>query len=204
MNYWIIATLALGLAGCASQPRRVELPPMQQQAAEAGQLAREAALHADATWSLSGRIAVTNGREGGSGRVEWQHSGDRYEVLLSAPVTRQSWQLTGDARQAQLAGLEGGVRTGADAGALLREATGWDIPVLALAEWVRGARASGLGDARIRYDAAGLPLHIEQGGWQIDYTWPAQASGLATLPTRIDARRGDARVKLIIDRWGQE
>lgn len=200
MKHWIVIGLSLALAACASQPRRSAAPPVAPAAAEAAQNQREAALRADSNWSFAGRIAVTNGRDGGSGRLEWRQQQARYEVSLSAPVTRQSWRLTGDAGSAQLEGLEGGTRTGSDAGALLREATGWEIPVVALADWVRGVRAAG--PAAIQYDDSGRPSRIEQGGWQIDYSWPAQAA-TPVLPSRIDARRGEARVKLIVDRWGE-
>ncbi|MFC0677238.1 lipoprotein insertase outer membrane protein LolB [Lysobacter korlensis] len=192
---------ALLLAACSSQPIRSELPPAEREAAEIAQLDREAVLRADPDWALEGRIAVSNGREGGSGRIDWRQSGSAYEVSLSAPVTRQSWRLSGDASQARLDGLEGGTRTGDDAGALLREATGWDIPVVALAEWVRGVRAQALGSAVVQYGANGLPMRIEQGGWVIEYVWPEGAAGKQALPTRLDARRGEARVKLVIDRW---
>lgn len=196
----LAVTLALALAACGTTPVRTG-PAVPEAAAEAAQQAREAALRAEAAWSLGGRIAVSNGRDGGSGRLEWRQMGERFEVALSAPVTRQSWRLSGDPAQARLEGLEGGPRTGPDAAALLRSATGWDIPVVALADWVRGARADALGPASIRYDAAGRPARIEQGGWTIDYAWPT--TSLEPLrPARVDARRGEARVRLVVDQWG--
>lgn len=200
MIRFLAVTLALALAACATTPVRTG-PAMPEAAAEAAQQAREAALRAEAAWSLGGRIAVSNGRDGGSGRLEWRQMGERFDVALSAPVTRQSWRLSGDPAQARLEGLEGGPRTGPDAAALLRSATGWDIPVVALADWVRGARADALGPASIRYDAAGRPARIEQGGWTIDYAWPT--TSLEPLrPARVDARRGEARVRLVVDQWG--
>lgn len=200
MIRFLAVTLALALAACATTPVRTG-PAVPEAAAEAAQQAREAALRAEAAWSLGGRIAVSNGRDGGSGRLEWRQMGERFEVALSAPVTRQSWRLSGDPAQARLEGLEGGPRTGPDAAALLRSATGWDIPVVALADWVRGARADALGPASIHYDHAGRPARIEQGGWTIDYAWPT--TSLEPLrPARVDARRGEARVRLVVDQWG--
>ncbi|MFD0739892.1 lipoprotein insertase outer membrane protein LolB [Lysobacter koreensis] len=202
----VAATVAL-LATCATtQPIRTSLPAAEVAAAQARQLAREAALRGEPDWSLAGRIAVSNGRNGGSGRIDWQQVGPRYEVSLSAPVTRQSWRLAGDAAGARLEGIDGGPREGADAGELLRAATGWDIPVAALAEWVRGVRADGLGPAVVSYGADGRLARLAQGGWEIDYRWPDAAAGAASadaqaLPARLDARRGDARVRLIVDAW---
>lgn len=199
------AALAVLLSACAGTAVRAPAPPQavaSEIEAEAVQTQRETALRTQVRWSLSGRIALSNGRNGGSGRIEWRQDGDRYEVALSAPVTRQSWRLSGDVTGARLDGVEGGPRNGPDAAALLREATGWDIPVAALSDWVRGLRAQGLGPARVGYAADGRPLRIEQGGWRIDYRWPAaDGKGGPTLPSRLDAVRGEAQVKLIVDEW---
>lgn len=203
-NVWLVApVLALLLASCATQSAR-PVPP-----ADAGsidlarqkQFERESVLRKQADWSLAGRVAISNGGKGGSGRIDWQQQGDAYTVSLSAPVTRQSWRLSGGSRGARLEGVEGGPREGADAGQLLRETTGWEIPVVALGDWVRGVSAQGLPQAAMRFDAAGRLIHMEQGGWAIDYRWPETASTTPALPQRVDAVKGEAKVKLIVDEW---
>ena len=76
--------------------------------------------------------------------------------------------------------------------------------MVALADWVRGARAPELATARIEYGTDGLPRRVEQDGWTIDYRWAADATTTEVgraLPSRIDASRGDARVKLLVDQW---
>ena len=127
----------------------------------------------------------------------------RYEVSLSAPITRQSWRLSGDGRWARLEGLEGGVREGADAEALLREATGWVIPVAALSAWVRGAAAPGLPEGAHGVRRARAPVaNSEQGGWTIDYSdWQPQPALGIELPHHLNASQGDAKVRLVIDAW---
>ena len=148
-------------------------------------------------WSLQGRVAISAGAQSGSARIEWQQPRfDRYEVTLSAPVTRQSWRLAVDDGHATLLGLEGGERSGPDASALLREATGWDIPVASLRYWLRGLPAEG--EVTTYWFGAGQQLvGLEQGGWRIDFTRDG-----AALPTRITATRGESRVRLVIDQWG--
>jgi len=202
----IAMLLPVVLAACAGRPVRTSLPPEQVAAAELAQVAREQRLRLQPDWSLVGRIAVSTDGNGGSGRIEWRQSGPRFEVALSAPVTRQSWRLTGDSADARLEGLEGGTRRGTDARQLLVEATGWDIPVVALTDWVRGLRSPDLDSALIVYGAYGRPAQITQGGWQVDYLWSGADAAGATevLPTRVDARQGGARVRLIVDQWGQD
>ncbi len=189
-----IVLLALA-AGCATtRPAGPVVPAAE---AQARQAAREQTLRADTRWGLAGRIAVSTGDQGGSGRIEWRQNGERFEVSLSAPVTRQGWRLTGGPDGARLDGLDGGPRTGPDAALLLREATRWDIPVASLAGWLRGLPAVD-GQARMAFAPDGRLSRLVEGGWTIDYTWPSAA---ADLPSRIDARRDGARVRLAVDQW---
>lgn len=193
---------ALALAGCTVAPVRAPLPPAQRAAAEARQQAREATLAAMPDWRLQGRIALSNAGRGGSGRLEWTQRGAAFEVALAAPITRQGWRLAGDPGGAVLEGLDGGPRRGPDASALLREATGWEIPVASLAQWVRGARAPGSG-AQLEFSADGRLARLGQDGWTLDYAdWRPQAGGIE-LPMKVTASRASARVRLVVDAWSQ-
>lgn len=197
-----LAATALALSACVSQPVRTPVP-VDAEAAR-GEDARRAALR---DWSLAGRVALSNGRQGGSGRIDWTQHGERYEVTLSAPVTRQSWRLDGDADGARLEGIEGGPRESTDVEGMLRHATGWDIPVRAMADWVRGIPATGAADGSpvVAYGPGNLPVSLEQDGWRIDYREWLEATGpLPALPRRIEARRGEAKVRLVVDAWQAE
>jgi len=204
---WMVVPLLAGaLAGCGSLATRQPAPstPVHSTIEPAVETARLAVLDTVPAWSFKGRVAISKGRNGGNGRIDWQQRGDAYQVSLAAPVTRQSWQLSGGAGQVvRLDGLEGGPRSGAEAGELLRQATGWDIPVAQLAAWVRGMRAAdAAAPTYLGYDAAGLPRVLEQGGWRIDYLdWYPQDAGRPALPRRIEAVNGDAKVRLIVDEW---
>ncbi len=212
-----MALAGLLLAGCgtlrpqASSPR--ELVVGTDASAVAAQQARILKLGLGSgqcdvpSWQMTGRVALSNGKDGGSGRIEWAQGERRSEVTLSAPVTRQSWTLVVDAAGARLAGVPNGPLVGVDATQLLRDATGWEIPVTALGCWLRGAGAdqARFGESRIAYGTHLLPLRIEQGGWTIDYAdWKPDATSGAMLPSRVNAQRGDSRVRLIVDRWNGE
>jgi outer membrane lipoprotein LolB len=193
------------VAGCAGQAVR-ESPLHAGTGSELqAQATRADVLAAHPRWSLQGRVALSNGREGGSGRIDWQQDGPRFVVSLSAPITRQSWRLSGDGSSARLEGLEGGPREDSDAERLLRGATGWVIPVAALSSWVRGTAAAGLPQAVLRFGSDGRLARIEQGGWTIDYTgWQLQPGPGVELPQRLVATRDDAKVRLVIDGWQQD
>jgi outer membrane lipoprotein LolB len=186
--------LILLLAACAPQ-RAMRAPDG---ALLAAQEAREARLAADDAWTLHGRLAVSDGSDGGSGQLRWEHTPRRTVFDLRAPVSRQTWRLTAEPDAVRIDGLEGGPRHGRDAEALLRDEIGWNLPLANLGPWVRGMR--GEGRARIEFDRDGLPALIEQAGWRIEYRGWHRGDGPA-LPSRVFASRGEQRVRLAIQRW---
>jgi outer membrane lipoprotein LolB len=212
------AALCLALAACqslppASAPAGVLVGDARVREAMGAQQARAAALGLEhgacdvPAWTMSGRVALSNGRDGGSGRIEWVQGEGRTQVTLSAPVTRQSWTLTAEAGSAVLEGVPDGPLRGVDAGHLLRESTGWEIPVAALGCWLRGAPADPalMGDASPVFGNDGHLLRIEQGGWLVDFAnWQADPASGVDLPTRINAQQVANRVRLVVDRWGNE
>lgn len=196
------ASVLLLLAGCASRGPAVQPAPTLDPAiaAEAAvrQAQREAWLSAHPAWGFQGRVAVSQAGKGGSGRLDWQQQAERYTAQLSAPVTRQSWRMSADGDGALLEGLAGGPRQGGDADTLLREATGWEIPVQTLAQWARGMTAG----SRAEYGADGQLLRMDQAGWRIVYTeWQPATANEPALPKRVEAERGQAKVRLIVDTW---
>ncbi|MGY3263985.1 lipoprotein insertase outer membrane protein LolB [Lysobacter sp. HA35] len=194
---WLTGLVALTLlAGCATS--QVTPTPVASDAATGRLEQCEHELATQTRWGLAGRIAISNARDAGSGRIEWRQDGQRFDIELTAPITHQGWRLHGEPGRATLDGLPGGPREGSDAESLLREATGWSIPVRSLPAWVRGMRADP-GSAVVQFGADGRLAHLAESGWTIDYTWPADAA--AARPSRIEARRDDARVRLVIDRW---
>ncbi|KRG67374.1 lipoprotein insertase outer membrane protein LolB [Pseudoxanthomonas dokdonensis] len=212
MKTWHVlpALVLLGLlAGCASRGPSVAgqaslTDPQALAAAQAGQATRSAWLRTHPQWSFQGRVAISQNGKGGNGRMDWQQDGDSYQVSLSAPITRQSWQLHVDPQGARLLGLEGGERSGPDAAALLQAATGWQVPVQALSDWARGMAAEGMA-GESRYNLQGQLQHLQQQGWQVDYAeWLAPQGDQPAMPRRIEAARGEAKVRLIIDQWSLE
>jgi outer membrane lipoprotein LolB len=195
--------LAMGLlAGCAATSVRTSSPAVDAARAQARQEQRQQQLEAVPDWALQGRIAVSVGDKGGSGRLDWQQHGQSYRIALSAPVTRQSWRLSGEPGGATLEGLEGGPQSAADAAALLYRATGWPIPVDAMARWVRGLPSDGGG--ALVFGADGRLQSMVADGWTVEYQeWLPASDGWPEMPRRLQASREGARVRLVVDGWEQ-
>lgn len=192
---WLISACAIALAGCAG-PR---VKPMASDAALLDrQSAREASLQATRQWTLKGRLGVSDGRDSGSGALEWTQRGDEFRFIVHAPVTGKTWTLAGRPGRALLEGLRETAVEGTDATKLLERELGWRVPVAQLTRWALGLRASGAAQMQFRTD--GLPAQIIQDGWTVDYL--DYDEGLhPPLPTRIFASRGDYKVRLAIRQW---
>ncbi|WP_334177640.1 lipoprotein insertase outer membrane protein LolB [Pseudoxanthomonas sp.] len=207
-GFLLAGLAALSMAGCATRGPATDSPvlsdPEALAAAQAGQATRAAWLASRPDWSFAGRVAVNANGKGGSGRIDWQQAGADYLVALSAPVTRQSWRLSGDLQTGagRLDGLEGGPREGRDADVLLREATGWDIPVASMAYWARGLADPATGTDGMDYDATGRLRTLAQHGWRVDYLdWFPAEGAQPPMPRRMEARREGATVKVAVDQW---
>jgi outer membrane lipoprotein LolB len=189
------AALLVCLLAAACAPVRVRETP----AAAAAQSAREADLAPRTQWTLTARIAVSNGADGGSGELVWQQKGERYTFTVQAPVTGRTWKLSGDAQRAVLEGVDPQPDVGADAERLLHERLGWDVPLADLDAWVRGLRAASA-RANVQYDERNLPAVIEQSGWKVEYRdWFTDRT--PPLPRKVFASRGTARVRMAIESW---
>ncbi len=191
----LLAGLALAalLAGCAPAVRIKGNPALlREQAAREQQLA-----HVD-SWTLEGRLGVSDGHHGGSGDLRWTQRGDDYEFVLRGPaISGANFRLTGGPGGALLEGLEGGPLRGRSAEALMRKALGWELPLDDLRAWVLGLRADG-SPARLSFGTDRLPALLQQDGWAVDYREWDQARQPA-LPKKVYAEKPPYKVRLSID-----
>lgn len=186
----LVASLAWVLAACAGAPRRDAAVWRPVDGVDPA---------AATAFRVAGRLAVSDGRDGGSAGFVWSQRGDRFEFELRQPVSQKTWRLTGDRRGAVLEGGDGGPRRAGSAEELLREVLGWHVPVEALRDWVRGLPHAG-GDAlrAVEHDDQGRLRRFAQDGWQVNYT--AWREGGA-WPERIRAQQPPYSVRLNIQDW---
>lgn len=161
--------------------------------------ARQAAVSSWQNWSLLGRLAVSDGKDGGTGRLEWRSDPASSELDFRGTFGRGSWRLSMDDDRAILELASGDMWQARDVGALVREHVGWEVPVDALSWWVRGLAAPGRVESR-SLDERGLLNLLSQRGWRIEFQRYGEFSGLS-LPTRLEARRDGRQVKLVVRDW---
>ncbi len=161
--------------------------------------AREAELRPVKHWTLTAHIAVSNGRDGGSGQLEWRQDGQSYSFVVRAPVTGRTWKLSGDAETAVLEGVDPQPDRGTNAYQLLRDRLGWDVPLRDLRAWILGMRAPAMA-SQVEFDAQGLPAVIRQDGWMVEYRdWYDDRN--PPLPRKLFASKGKSHVRVVIEDW---
>lgn len=187
-----LAVAAMLLAACAAPRVRPDAE------LEAAQHLREQRLEAVTRWSLKGKLALSGPGDSGSGSLTWQQDGADYRFTMQAPVTGKTWTLSGDDKRAVLSGLGSQPIEAEDASRLLERELGWKVPVIELANWVRGLRAPG--KAAIVFRPDGLPAELRQDGWFIEFK-EYDESREPPLPRRIFASDGEYKVRLAIHVW---
>jgi outer membrane lipoprotein LolB len=190
----LLAALAAVLLSACAPTTRLALP-----VADGAADARASRLDATPRWTLAGRIAVSDGREGGSGRIDWLQDGDAFDITVRAPVAGGSWRLSGDRALAQLDGVHEQPLRDRDAEALLARELGWHLPMAQVADWVRAMPADPR-RARIERDATGLPSVLREAGWTVEYRAWTTVDGLA-MPRRLVARRAPFELRIAVQRW---
>jgi len=150
-------------------------------------------------WSLTARLGVDDGRDGGSGRLEWGVDGSSSTLEFRGTLGRGAWRLALDETGATLSRADGSVVHDPSVAELVRRESGLLIPVDSLQWWVRGMARPDQ-EHHLELDPSGLPVELDQDGWRVRYDRYLEQDSL-WLPRRLEATRGDYRVKLVISRW---
>jgi outer membrane lipoprotein LolB len=182
------------LAGCATGPRSV---PDDRQAAWAE---HRQALEALSGWRAEGRLAVQAPGDAGNANFVWVENGDgHYRLRLEGPLGQGGGRLEVNEDRAVLTTGDGQRYAGADAGALLADLYGWNIPVSGLRHWLVGLPGAG---ADYELDRFGRITALDWRGWHIEYRRYRQVGDL-DLPATLIATGHDSgtEIRVAIDRW---
>jgi outer membrane lipoprotein LolB len=162
-------------------------------------LQRAALLAQVGTWTLEGRLAVSDDQDGGSGSFRWRNDDEGSRMDFHGALGRGAWRLVANEGGAELVFADGTTHRAATVSALAREQLGWRVPVETLGWWVRGLAAPGAVQQR-SLDPQGRLGELQQDGWGIEYGRYGSV-GDVTMPFRMIARQGDRTVKIAVKKW---
>lgn len=191
----LMGLLVVLLSACSTVPKARVTDP-------GGELlygAKHDQLSAVSRWGMTGRLAVSNEHDGGSGHFNWKHDADGSRMDFHGALGRGAWRLVADASGAELELADGSVKRAADIDLLIRDQVGWKIPADSLSWWVRGMVAPGAFSERV-IDEDGNMGNLLQDGWTIEYGSYKDFEGIS-LPVKMTARQAEWKVKLVIKKW---
>lgn len=154
-------------------------------------------------YAFDGRVAISQGSNGGNARIDWNAASMvAYTIELTAPITAQTWRLEVTPDSATVHGIKGGPRSSDDPAALLKQATGWNIPLDEMRYWLRALPAPGSEATQFVFSKAQTPrvLGFTQAGWTLKF----EGGAAGEPPQRIFAKNGASQVRLIIDNWSKK
>jgi len=160
---------------------------------------RAARLALRESWALEGRLAVSDDRDGGSGVLSWRQQPGNSRMDFHGALGRGAWRLLAGHEGAELVFADGRRYSAGSIDDLVRGQIGWNVPLEALAWWVRGLAAPGKLQHRVLDEEGRLSL-LQQDGWNIEFSRYGTVDGEA-MPGKMTARQEDRTVKLAIRKW---
>jgi len=191
----ILVASLLALSGCASLPGTAPTGAPD----EAAWQLRRTQLEKLADWELQGRVGIINGKDGGSGSMDWKQQGDVLAFSFRGPFGAGSLQVQGDANALWVRSSRGDDFITTDPEQDFSRRLRIPLPVLSMRYWMLG-----LPDPTAPFtksvDAQGHLVTLAQRGWQVDYQDYASFKGY-DLPTRLLIERASVRIKIAVNNW---
>jgi len=146
-------------------------------------------------WVLQGKIGVKTPEKSGSASLYWQQQGEIYHIRLFGPLGIGAVELNGNPNLVTYTDNQGKIYQANSAEILLKQNTGWQIPVNNLNYWIRALPAPHMGSEKM-YDAKHQLVSLQQQGWKIDYLrYQGQ------LPSLIQLTRPEINLRIIINQF---
>lgn len=191
----LVAAGAFALSACATLPGHAPTGP----ANESAWQARVAALTALGSWELTGRVGVINGKDGGSGSLDWTQTGDELRFDFRGPLGAGAIHIEGDSAALHVQSSRGDDFVTTDPEDDFARHLRMPMPVFSMRYWMLGVPDPGPPYSKVA-DATGEPLSLMQRGWQVNYQEYTDVEGRA-LPVRFILSRGAVRIKVAVSQW---
>jgi outer membrane lipoprotein LolB len=181
--FFHIFLLLTGLSGCQSLPAPAPGP---------------------GSFSLKGKVAVSEGGERFSANLLWQQDAEDFRIDLWGPLGQGRVRLVKQGQEVRLESTAGEVLAEGESERVMREQLGWSLPVAVLPAWVQGRPLAGVAAEDVRYDEAGRITAFRQLGWAValeGYQTLSGELGARSLPSRVKALSDTASVRLVVSAW---
>lgn len=189
-----LALLLMVISGCATPTK----PLIEKRSMVASDW-----LEAQEDWSFRGKMAVSDGQEGGQLSLTWVSREGVNDIQVRSGLAGPRWQIAFGEGFARFSGTDVVAQAGQDAEDLLFEATGWPLPMDRLRHWVRGLAAPS--DQQVRRDQEGALLSLEAQGWVVEFSGhrlvPVGMGQWVMLPAGLELNRPPYRIRLVTERW---
>lgn len=195
---WPALAAVLLLQGCAGTPVKIEPGDP----ALAWQQRRHTLEKID-NWRLKARIGIVTESDSGSASLFWEQHGERYSLKIVGPFGRGSLIVEGAPGAVTMRTGEGETYTAQSPEELIRQHTGWFIPVRDLQYWVLGLPADAHPQEDYQLDAWGRLTRLDAGQWTVDYFRyePVGAEAGVELPDKLRLENPRLSIKLAISEW---
>lgn len=190
----LLASL-LALCSCASVPGTAPVGPPD----EAIWQSRYTQLEKLGNWELQGRVGIVNGKDGGSGSMDWKQQGDVLAFSFRGPFGAGTLEVRGDSKALWVRSSRGDDFITTDPEQDFTRRLRVPLPVLSMRYWMLGLPDPGMPFVKT-VDARGHLVTLTQRGWQVDYQDYATFSGYE-LPSRLLIQRDQVRIKVAINDW---
>lgn len=151
------------------------------------------------SYQFRGKMSFSDGKDGGTGSIQWRNNQGFIAARLKGPLGSKSWSISELEQGAELVRNDSTVYA-ASAEELVSRELGWKVPWEQLKSWVIG-QAFNKKVSEVSWQEDGYTL-IEN-GWSIKYSrlkaYPNVLSG--KLPHKMIARKGDYSIKLSLKSW---
>ena len=180
----LVATLALGVAGCAS----TSVLPL-----------RTSTSAFDESFAIDGRLSARRGGEVVALAFAWTHWVTRDEFVVTTPIGLAVAELSSDAltRRVEVRTADGRRDEASDWATLTERVVGFPLPVGGLAWWAQGVPRADAPHS-VERDGAGRANVLRQDGCEIVYSY---ADDSALRSSRLVLTCNDVEIRIVIDRW---
>lgn len=151
------------------------------------------------SWQITGKIAIRNNQQSGSGALSWLQEQKHFDIQVSGPLGQGNLRLSGLPNQVQLTTNTHKV-TSNSAEHLMQQLLGWSVPLDHLLWWVRGLPAPKI-KHQVMLNDDSLAYQIQQANWKLDYLSYQTTKTGARLPQRIKAYGPGLELTLFIKQW---